>query len=100
MEMPRHIFSRSSACPVCSQVPLIFVSCSACNSTFAWCGEEDHAVGIYDGVDLRELGLGDTPEWARDGCPVCKADAMSYSSREQVDCLGFPAAEIYNQAAS
>ena len=100
MEMPKHIFSRRVPCPMCSHVPLIFVSCSSCNSTFAWCGEEDHAVGIYDGTDLRELGLGDTPEWAREGCPVCKADSMIYSNREQVGNLGFPAADIFPKAES
>jgi hypothetical protein len=95
MEMPGHIFSRRVPCPICSHTPLIFVSCGACDSTFAWCGEEDHAVGIYDGIDLRELGLGDTPEWAREGCPACKADSMIYSDREQVESLGFPPTEIY-----
>ncbi len=85
---------------MCSQTPLLFVSCSSCDSTFAWCGEEDHAVGIYDGVDLRELGLGDSPEWAREGCPVCKAQTMNHSNRRQVERLGFPVSEICSHAAS
>ena len=69
MDMPNTIFSRRVPCPVCSQTPLLFVCCESCASTFAWCAEDDYPVGIYEGINLRELGLGDTPDWARDKLP-------------------------------
>jgi len=100
MEMLSHIFSRRVPCPVCSQTPLIFVSCNSCASIFAWCAEDDYPVGIYDGIDLRELGLGETPDWARNACPVCRTDSMIYSTRSQVKSLGFAASEIFPKADS
>ncbi len=96
--MINHIISLRMPCPICNHAPLIFVSCNSCDSTFAWCSEEDHPVGIYDGNDLRELGLGDTPGWAREGCPACKVDSLIYSTRQQVNLLGFPEAKIHSDA--
>jgi hypothetical protein len=43
---------------------------------------------------LRELGLGETRDWARKGCPVCKGAEMGYSSGEAVKGLGFTSAEV------
>lgn len=86
--MAPYLFRRES-CPFCGQGPLIFVSCRQCGSTFAWCGEEDHAVGRYDGTDLRELGLGSTRDWARSACPHCQTEALGYSTEDQVRGLGF-----------
>ena len=94
MDQSAPFLSRRQPCPFCSHVPLIFVSCGSCGSAFAWCGEDDHAVGIYDSTALRELGLGETRGWARERCPVCKAESMAFSTQTQVEGLGFPAAEI------
>ena len=87
-------FFRREPCPFCDQSPLIFVSCRSCGSILAWCGEQDHAVGVYDGKDLRDLGLGDTKNWARENCPVCRSAEMGYSSGEEIKRLGFQSAEV------
>jgi hypothetical protein len=73
---------------------LIFVSCCSCGATLGWCSEEDYAVGVYNGTELRELGLGESRTWARDSCPICKSGEMAYSSAGEVERLGFTAAEI------
>jgi hypothetical protein len=89
------LLSRRQLCPFCSHVPLIFVSCGSCHSVFAWCGEEDYAVGVYDQTSLREIGLGETRDWARQRCPLCKATALGYSTKAQVESLGFAATDLY-----
>lgn len=87
-------FFRLEPCPYCGQGPLIFISCGGCGGALAWCGEQDHAVGVYDSKDLRELGLGESPEWAREGCPICKGSELGYSSGEEIKRLGFTSAEV------
>jgi hypothetical protein len=92
MSNPR--LSRLQPCPCCGGGSLIFVSCRSCGAILGWCGEEDHAVGVYDGTDLRGIGLGKTRSWAREGCPMCKGEDMEHSSAEDVERLGFAADEI------
>ena len=88
-----YLFRRQS-CPCCGQGPLIFVSCRSCGAKLGWYSEEDYAVGVYDGTQLRELGLDETRTWARDSCPICKSGEMAYSSADEVERLGFTTAEI------
>jgi len=73
---------------------LILITCRFCKSILAWCGDQDHAVGSYDGKDLRELGLGETKDWAHESCPLCKGTEMRYSMSEEVEELGFASREI------
>lgn len=87
-------FFRREPCPFCDGGPLIFVTCCSCGAVLAWCGEQDHAVGIYDGKDLRDIGLGETRDWAREGCPACQSAEMRYSTREEVLGLGFEPSEV------
>ena len=91
---PGPYYFRREPCPYCGQGPLIFISCRSCSAVLAWCGEEDHAVGVYDGVDLRELGSGETRDWARKGCPVCRSGEVGYSSGGEVKELGFTSADV------
>jgi hypothetical protein len=87
-------YFRREPCPFCGGGPLMFITCRSCGAVFAWCGEQDHAVGVYDGKDLRELGLGETRDWASKGCPVCKGREMGYSSGKDVKGLGFTSGEV------
>lgn len=77
-------------CPYCGNGPLVFVACPSCRTLLAWCGEEDHAVGRFDGIDLKDIGTGPTRDWARQGCPVCGHSELQYAAKEEVDALGFP----------
>ena len=81
-------------CPFCGQGPLIFVACAQCQSVFAWCAEEDHTVGRFDGPLLREIGLGASRNWARERCPQCGLAALGRATPDAVATLGFPAAEV------
>ena len=87
-------FFRREPCPFCEGGPLIFITCRSCKSILAWCGDQDHAVGRYDGKDLRELGLGETKDWAHECCPACKGTEMRYSTSEEVEGLGFTSSEV------
>jgi len=87
-------YFRREPCPCCGEGPLIFISCRSCGAVLAWCGEQDHAVGVYDGKDLRDLGLGETRTWAKEGCPACKSAEMGYCTGEEVKRLGFTSAEV------
>ena len=76
------------------------MSCQGCDSVFAWCGEQDHAVGVYDGRNLCDLGLGPSREWAREGCPKCGGGEMGYTDRVGVERLGFAVDELLFSGAS
>ncbi len=91
-------FFRREPCPYCGGGPLIFITCPSCGDLLAWCGEEDHAVGRYDGKDLRDLGLGNIREWAHESCPLCKGTEMRHSTAEEVSGLGFTSSEILNNS--
>ena len=92
MSKPR--LSRRQPCPCCGGGPLIFVSCRSCGAVLGWCGEEDYAVGVYDGTDLRSIGLGETRDWARDSCPICKGNEMDHSRLDEVERLGFTSSDL------
>ena len=97
--MPAPPISRRLPCPCCSQGPLVFVSCRSCGAVLGWCGEEDYAVGIYDGTDLRSLGLGETRDWAREGCPICKGNEMEHSRPDEVERLGFTSSDLMSPSS-
>ena len=73
---------------------MIFVSCRSCGAILGWCSEEDYAIGVYDGTQLRELGLGESRTWARDSCPICESGKMAYSRADEVERLSFTTFEV------
>jgi len=45
-------------------------------------------------LDLRELGTGETRDWAHTGCPACKSSEIGYSTGDQSKQLGFTSADV------